>query len=112
MRRCAPITWRGLSYADAGARFGYTRGAIINLVREHRAGKLQLFAPPGRPGRPPGAAPKKEAARARVVELRREGYSVHEISARLAKEGTPLNRTSVAEILADEGFGRLLRHPE
>src|SRR5208283_4246435 len=27
-------------------------------------------------------------------------------------EGTPLNRTSVGEVLAEEGFGRLLRHPE
>src|SRR6266542_4134324 len=35
----------------------------------------------------------------------------YEISARLAAEGTPLNRTSVGEILAEEGFGRLLRGP-
>ena len=27
----------GLPYAEAGARFGYTRWAMINLVREHRA---------------------------------------------------------------------------
>ena len=39
----------GLSYAQAGARFGYTRWAMINLVREHRAGKLELFAPPRKP---------------------------------------------------------------
>jgi hypothetical protein len=37
--------------------------------------------------------------------------STYEISARLAGEGRPLNRTSVAEILTEEGFGRLLRHP-
>ncbi len=30
---------------------------------------------------------------------------------RLAGAGTPLNRTSLAEILTEEGFGRLLRHP-
>ena len=30
----------------------------------------------------------------------------------MAAVGTPLNRTSVAEILAEEGFGRLLRHPD
>jgi hypothetical protein len=35
----------GLSYAEVGERFGYTRWAMIKLVREHRAGKLQLFAP-------------------------------------------------------------------
>jgi hypothetical protein len=47
-----------------------------------------------------------------VIELRRQGLSTYEISARLAAEGTPLNRTSVGEILAEEGFGRLIRHQE
>jgi transposase len=102
----------GLSYAEAGARFGYTRWTMVNLVRDYRKGKLDLFAAPRKPGRVPGSAPAKERVRARVIELRREGLSTYEISARLAGEGTPLNRTSVGEILAEEGFGRLLRHPE
>lgn len=102
----------GLSHAEAGARFGYTRWAMINLVREYRAGKLELFAPRRKPGPAPGVAPAKDRARGRVIELRREGLSTYEISAGLAGEGIPLNRTSVAEILTEEGFGRLLRHPE
>ena len=102
----------GLTYEQAGARFGYTRWAMVDLVRQHRAGKLELFAAPKKPGPPPGAAPAKDRARGRVIELRRQGYSTYEISGRLAAEGTPLNRTSVAEILAEEGFGRLLRRPE
>src|SRR6266536_3235532 len=101
----------GLSYAEAAARFGYTRWAMINLVREHRAGKLELFAPPRKPGPPPGTAPAQDRVRGRVIGLRRQGLSTYEISARLATEQTPLNRTSVAEILAEEGFGRLLRGP-
>jgi hypothetical protein len=102
----------GLTYAQAGARFGYTRWAMVDLVRQHRAGKLDLFAAPKKPGPPPGTAPMRERVRGRVVGLRREGNSTYEISRRLAAEGTPLNRTSVGEILAEEGFGRLLRHPE
>jgi hypothetical protein len=102
----------GLSHAQAGARFGYTRWAMVNLVRDYRNGKLTLFAPPRKPGRVPGSAPAKDRVRARVIELRREGLSTYEISARLATEHTPLNRTSVGEILAEEGFGRLLRHPQ
>ncbi len=101
----------GLTHAQAGERFGYTRWAMVNLVREHRAGRLELFAPPRRPGPPPGVAPAKDRARGRVIELRRDGLSTYEISTRLAAEGTPLNRTSVGEILTEEGFGRLLRHP-
>jgi hypothetical protein len=101
----------GLTYQQAADRFGYTRWAMVNLVREHRAGRLQLFAPPRKPGPPSGAAPAKERVRGRVIQLRRQGLSTYEISARLAAEHTPLNRTSVGEILAEEGFGRLLRGP-
>jgi transposase len=100
----------GAPPAEAAARFGYSRAALASLVRDFRAGKLTLFAEPGRPGRK--SAPKKNAARGRVIELRRQGLSVYEISTRLAAEGRPLNRTGVGQILAEEGFGRLLRHPE
>jgi hypothetical protein len=102
----------GLSQEQAGARFGYTRWAMVDLVRQHKAGQLELFAPPRRPGPAPGAAPAKDRVRGRVIGLRREGLSGYEISRRLAAEGTPLNRTSVGEILAEEGFGRLVRRPE
>jgi transposase len=101
----------GLTYQQAADRFGYTRWAMVNLVREWRAGRLELFAPPRKPGPPPGAAPAKERVRGRVIQPRRQGLSTYEISARLAAEHTPLNRTSVGEILAEEGFGRLLRGP-
>ncbi len=102
----------GLTHAQAAARFGYTRWSMVDLVAKFRHGELDLFAPPGKPGPAPGTAPAKDRARGRVVELRRQGLSSYEISARLATEGTPLNRTGVAEILTEEGFGRLLRHPE
>jgi transposase len=101
----------GLTYQQAADRYGYTRWAMVNLVREYRAGHLQLFAPARKPGPPPGVAPAKERVRGRVIQLRRQGLSTYEISARLAAEHTPLNRTSVAELLAAEGFGRLLRGP-
>src|SRR6266508_891056 len=63
--------------------------------------------PPGKPGRK--HAPKKD--RARVIQLRRQGLSVYQISTRLATEGIGLNRTGVGQLLAEEGFGRLLRDP-
>jgi transposase-like protein len=99
----------GAPLAEAATRFGYSPSALASLVRDFRAGKLVLFTEPGRPGRK--SAPKKDAARGHVIELRRQGLSVHEISTRLAAEGRPLNRTGVGQILAEEGFGRLLRHP-
>ena len=99
----------GLTLAQAGKRFGYTRWAMVDLNRRFRAGDLDLFIPPARPG--PRHAPRKDAARARVIELRRQGKSVYEISAALAAEGIALHRASVGAILAEEGFGRLNRVP-
>src|SRR5487761_1828635 len=58
----------GAPLAEAATRFGYTPSALASLVRDFRAGKLALFAGPGKPGRkrprcpPPGAS---RAARAR-----------------------------------------------
>jgi transposase len=101
--------YEGASLQQAADAAGYTRAALASLVRDLRAGKLTVFAPPGVPGRK--SAPKKDAARARVIELRRDGLSIYEISTRLTREGTPLGRSAVSDILREEGFGRLLRGP-
>src|SRR6266849_3975561 len=100
----------GATLQQAAGATGYTRAALASLVRDLRAGRLTLFAPPGVPGRK--SAPRKDAARGRVIELRREGLSIYEISTRLTREGTPLGRTAVSDVLREEGFGRLLRGPE
>ncbi|MFI5067774.1 MAG: hypothetical protein ACHP9Z_27850 [Streptosporangiales bacterium] len=99
----------GASLRQAADATGYTRDALASLVRDLRAGRLTVFAPPGTPGRK--SAPKKDAARGQVIELRRDGLSVYEISTRLTREGTPLGRTAVSDVLREEGFGRLLRDP-
>jgi rhodanese-related sulfurtransferase len=80
----------GLSYAQAAERLGYTRWAVVNLVRDYRAGKLELFAPPRKPGSPPGTARAEDAARGRVVELRRQGLSAYELRWRFGALGLPI----------------------
>jgi hypothetical protein len=100
--------FEGLPPDQAAARFGYTTTSLLSAARDFRAGRRDFFVVP-RPG--PRSAPAKEAARARVIELRHAGHSAHEIAAALAGTETPLNRTGVAEILAEEGFGRLWPRP-
>lgn len=51
----------GATHAEAARRFGYTRWAMINLVREYRAGKLELFAPARKP-RPGRRRPRTACA--------------------------------------------------
>jgi len=99
----------GLSAAEVAARFGYTTAAFESVVRDFRAGDRDFFVV-RRPG--PKVAPGKEAARARIVELRRAGHSIDEIAVALRAEGNPLNRTGISEVVTEEGFERLWRRPE
>src|SRR6266540_4984259 len=98
----------GSSAADAARRAGWSVATLRSMVRDFRAGKTGFFTTP-RPG--PTRAPAKNAARERIIELRRAGHSATEISEALAGTPTPLNRTGVAEVLAEAGFGRLPVRP-
>lgn len=98
----------GATADQVAQRFDYSQQTVRTLVRDWRAGELALFAE-AKPG--PKRAPAKEAARARVLELRRAGHSIDEIAQALADEGAPLNRTGIAEIIRDAGLPRLARRP-
>ena len=78
-------------------------------MRDFRAGRREFFLS-SRPG--PKRAPAKDRAHGRIVELRSAGHSIDEIALVLTREGIALNRTGIAEVIADEGFGRLWRRPE
>src|SRR5260221_12395472 len=64
----------GAPLAEAADRFGDSPSALASLARDLRAGKLALFADPGKPGRK--SAPRKDAAPPTVIQLRRPGPSV------------------------------------
>jgi hypothetical protein len=87
---------------------GWTTTTLYGAVRDFRAGRRDFFVA-AKPG--PKSAPAKDAARARIVALRRAGHSVYEIAEALKDSDTPLNRTSVGEVLAEEGFTRQWPRP-
>lgn len=93
----------GLAAEAVAERYGYTRSSVETLVRDFRAGRLELFAS-SRPG--PRTQPKKDRARALVVAMRREGRTLLEIGQALEAAGAGLSRTAIWEILAEEGMGR------
>ena len=99
----------GLPADQAAARFGYTPASLLSAVRDFRAGARDFFVT-GRPG--PKTAPAKDAARPRIIELRAAGHSIDEIAQALAAEGTPLNRTGIAEVIAEQGLPRMWRRPD
>ena len=99
----------GPAAAEVAPRFGYTPAALLSAVRDFRTGAQEFF-PAGTPG--PKSAPAKDAARQRILELRAAGHSIDEIAEALAAEGIPLNRTGIAEVIAEHGLPRLWRRPD
>ena len=93
--------------ATVAQRFGTT--GLYSAVRDFRAnrgGARDFFADP-RPG--PKTAPGKDAARARIIELRAQGHSIDEIGTVLAREGVALNRTGINEVITEAGLPRIWR---
>jgi len=99
----------GQPAATVAERFGYTTAGLYSAVRDFRAGARDFFTDP-RPG--PKQAPGKDAARARIIQLRTEGYSIDEIGTVLAREGIALNRTGINEVITDAGLPRIWRRPD
>jgi transposase len=75
---------------------------LISQYRQVDPGELFQASRPG-----PKRQPKKDAARERVLELRRARQGIEQIVAELERAGTPLSRTAVWEILREEGLSRM-----
>ena len=97
------------SAREIAERFGYTKASVQTLISQYRQAEIvELFAQ-ARPG--PKRQPKKDAARDRAIELRRQRHGIEEIVAELERAGTPLSRTAVWEILRDAGLSRMPKPP-
>ena len=87
--------------------FGYTPGSFRVFCHQFRRDRAPAFFASRRPG--PRTQPKKTAAHDLIVELRKQNYSVYDISAVLKDRHLGLSPTAVGEVLKAEGFARLPR---
>ncbi len=87
--------------------FGYTPGSFQVMCHHFRREPEPAFFATPRPG--PRSQPRKSAARERVVALRKQNYSVYEISEALKEAKLRLSPTAVRELLKAEGFAALPR---
>jgi transposase len=93
------------SAGEIAQRFGYSKASVQTLISQYRRADLAGLFAQSRPG--PKRQPKKDAARERVIELRRQRHGLEEIVAELERAGTPLSRTAVWEILGEAGLSRM-----
>ena len=97
----------GRSSQEAAATFGYSVGAFRVLCHHFRRNPRPEFFVTPRRG--PQTQPKKSAARDAIIALRKQNYSVYEISETLKERGHVLSPTAVREVLKAEGFAPLPR---
>jgi hypothetical protein len=92
---------------EVARAFGYSVGSLHVLCHHFRRDPDPVFF--CSPRRGPQSQPKKSAARDLIVQLRKQNYSVYEISHTLKERDCPLSPTAVREVLKVEGFAPLPR---
>ncbi|MGH9961171.1 MAG: hypothetical protein ACREBC_29290, partial [Pyrinomonadaceae bacterium] len=92
---------------EVARAFGYSLNSFHVLCHHFRRDLHPVFF--ASPRRGPQSQPKKSAARDLVVRLRKQNYSVYEISQTLKERHCPLSPTAVRELLRAEGFAPLPR---
>jgi transposase len=97
----------GRPSAEVARDFGYTESTFHVMCHDFRREGNPVFFVTPKKG--PKTQPKKSAAHDLAVSLRKQNYSIYEISEELKEKGFNLGATAVRELLKDEGFSALPR---
>jgi hypothetical protein len=97
----------GLPSHEVAKRFGYTPGSFRVLCHQFRHNPQRSFFI--LPQKGPHTAPKRDQARDHVIALRKQNFSIYDISEALKTEGHRLSPGAISLILKEEGFARLPR---
>jgi Transposase DDE domain len=97
----------GLPSHEVAKRFGYTPGSFRVLCHQFRQHPQRPFFIQPRTG--PHRAPKRDPVRDQVLAMRKQNFSIYDISEALKADGHSLSPVTVALILKEEGFARLPR---
>lgn len=94
---------------EVAKRFNYSQGSFRVLLHKFRRNPERPFFLP--PAKGPQTSPKKDKVRQTVISLRKQNYSIYDISHTLSKEKYTISPVSISLILNQEGFTRLSRRP-
>lgn len=98
----------GLSAQEVAQRFGYSIHTVNALRRDFKAGSLPPFFRPLVKG-PRQPRPSTVQWKNRIIELRKQNYSVDEIEEALLREGLTITSKTIHQLLKAEGFAKLFR---
>ena len=100
----------GLPSQEVAQRFGYTPGSFRVLCHQFRHHPHRAFFIQPRKG--PHHTPKRDPVRDHVITLRKQNFSIYDISEALKAEGHPLSPVTISLLLKEEGFARLPRRAD
>src|SRR5947209_2569048 len=100
----------GLPSHEVAKRFGYTPGSFRVLCHQFHQNPQRPFFIQPRKG--PHRAPKRDAVRDQVIAMRKQNFSIYDISEALKAEGQSLSPVTIALLLKEEGFARLPRRAD
>ena len=100
----------GLPSQEVAKRFGYTRGSFRVLCHQFRQHPQRAFFL--QPHKGPHRAPKRDPVRDQVIALRKQNFSIYDISETLKAEGHSLSPVTIALLLKEEGCARLPRRAD
>ena len=100
-----------LNAQEVADKFGYSIHTVNALRRDFKAGSLPSFFQPLTKGpKQPRSATLQ--CKDRIIELRKQNYSIEEIEEVIQREGFELTAKTVNQILQDEGFAKLFRRTQ
>ena len=91
---------------DAAKRYGYKATTVYSLLRDARAGKIELF-PTVKKG--PQQKRTKPDVCDKIIEYRKMRLSASDIQDRLVDDTNKISSRTVERILKDAGYGKLKR---
>jgi transposase len=101
----------GLSAREVAKSFGYSIHTVHALRRDFKADSLAPFFRPLVRG-PTQPRPSTLKWRDRIIELRKQNYSIEEIEQVLVREGATVTSKTIDQVLKAEGFAKLLRRTQ
>lgn len=97
-----------LSAQEVARRYDYSIHTVNALRRDFKAGLLPSFFTPLIRG-PKQPRPSTIQCKDRIIELRKNNYSIDEIEEVLLREGSDITPKTIHQVLKAEGFAKLFR---
>jgi len=98
-----------LSAEEVAGKFGYQVSTVYAIVRDAKAGKLQLF-PPVEKGPKQRRTPSDYQEM--IIDQRKQDHSIHDIRETLLASEINISTKTIERILKDNGFEKLARRSD